>query len=98
MLLLSRFGNLADCHMARFKSLDVDKQKELERYKTFAEEIRPLVVETVSFLHQNIQDGKHILVEGANAAMLDIDFGNLTFYILFIYLFKQSIRSVKLYA
>ena len=84
--------------MARFKSLDVDKQKELERYKTFAEEIRPLVVETVSFLHQSIQDGKHILVEGANAAMLDIDFGNLTFYILFIYLFKQSIRSVKLYA
>jgi len=70
-----KFGNLADCHMARFKSLDVDKQKELERYKTYAEEIRPLVVETVSFLHQNIQDGKHILVEGANAAMLDIDFG-----------------------
>ena len=80
MVFLSRFGNLADCHMARFKSLDVDKQKELERYKTYAEEIRPLVVETVSFLHQNIQDGKHILVEGANAAMLDIDFGNLTFH------------------
>lgn len=80
MLLLYRFGNLADCHMARFKSLDVDKQKELERYKTYAEEIRPLVVETVSFLHQSIQDGKHILVEGANAAMLDIDFGNLAFH------------------
>ena len=62
--------------MARFKSLEVNKENELERYKTFAEEIRPLVIETVSFLHQNLQEGKHILVEGANAAMLDIDFGN----------------------
>ena len=61
--------------MARFKSLDVNKEKELERYKNFAEEIRPLVIETVSFLHQNLREGKHILVEGANAAMLDIDFG-----------------------
>ena len=74
-----RFSNLADCHMARFKSLEVDKEKELERYKTFAEEIRPLVIETVSFLHQNLHEGKGILVEGANAAMLDIDFGNLFF-------------------
>ena len=71
----TRFSNLADCHMARFKSLDVNKEKELERYKSFAEEIRPLVIETVSFLHQNLREGKHILVEGANAAMLDIDFG-----------------------
>jgi len=70
-----KFSNLADCHIARFKSLEVNKEKELERYKNFAEEIRPLVIETVSFLHQNLKEGKHILVEGANAAMLDIDFG-----------------------
>ena len=62
--------------MARFKSLSVDKEIELERYKTFAEEMRPMVIETVSFLHQNLGEGKNILVEGANAAMLDIDFGN----------------------
>ena len=75
IFVIFRFSNLADCHMARFKSLDVNKEKELERYKNFAEEIRPLVIETVSFLHQNLREGKHILVEGANAAMLDIDFG-----------------------
>ena len=61
--------------MARFKSLDVNKEAELERYKRFADEIRPLVIETVSFLHQHLHEGKNILVEGANAAMLDIDFG-----------------------
>lgn len=70
-----KFSNLADCHMARFKSLEVDKEMELERYKKFAEQIRPLVIESISFLHQNLREGKQILVEGANAAMLDIDFG-----------------------
>lgn len=31
--------------------------------------------ETVQYLHQALKDGKKVLVEGANAAMLDIDFG-----------------------
>ena len=37
--------------------------------------LRPMVIETVSFLHKQIKSGKNVLVEGANAAMLDIDFG-----------------------
>ena len=47
----------------------------MERYKVFAERLRPMVTETVSFLHTQMKQGKHVLVEGANAAMLDIDFG-----------------------
>merc|ERR1719234_2752196 len=34
-----------------------------------------MVVESVSYLHKRLAEGKRILVEGANAAMLDIDFG-----------------------
>jgi adenylosuccinate synthase len=39
------------------------------------------VKDTVLFLHKALSEGKTILVEGANAAMLDIDFGefSLTF-------------------
>ena len=70
-----KFSSLADCHGVRFKSLEVDKEAELERYKVYAERLRPMVVETVSFLHKQIRSGKNVLVEGANAAMLDIDFG-----------------------
>ena len=70
-----KFRSLADCHAVRFKSLKVDKEAELERYKAFAERLRPLVTETVSFLHSKLDEGKNVLVEGANAAMLDIDFG-----------------------
>ena len=41
----------------------------------YADRIRPLVKETVHYLYKAIKDGKKILVEGANAALLDIDFG-----------------------
>lgn len=58
-----------------FPNLTVDVDTELARYKKYAEKIRPLVSETVSFLDKALKDGKKVLVEGANAAMLDIDFG-----------------------
>jgi len=32
-------------------------------------------VESVVFIHQALSEGKRILVEGANALMLDLDFG-----------------------
>ena len=34
-----------------------------------------MVVESVSYIHSKMSEGKRVLVEGANAAMLDIDFG-----------------------
>lgn len=58
-----------------FPALEVDVNKELERYSIYAEKVRPLTIETVSFLHNSLKEGKSVLVEGANAAMLDIDFG-----------------------
>lgn len=58
-----------------FSNLDVDVQAELERYRGYAKDIRPLVRDTVTYLHEQIKAGRKVLVEGANAAMLDIDFG-----------------------
>jgi adenylosuccinate synthase len=40
----------------------VDKAAEIERYKQLAERVRPLVVESVSFLHGRLADGKKVLV------------------------------------
>merc|ERR1719419_563816 len=34
-----------------------------------------MVVESVSYIHSKMSEGKRVLVEGANAVMLDIDFG-----------------------
>lgn len=55
----------------------------------YAERIRPLVANTVAYIHKCLQEDKKVLVEGANAAMLDIDFGELvtSSYILYVTFF-----------
>lgn len=42
----------------------------------YAKSLAPFVRDTVTYLHEAITSGKKVLVEGANAALLDIDFGN----------------------
>jgi adenylosuccinate synthase len=37
--------------------------------------LKPLIVDGPVFLHKQIQQNKRILVEGANALMLDLDYG-----------------------
>lgn len=45
-----------------------------------------MVKDTIAYLHTALKDGRSVLVEGANAAMLDIDFGMNRL----IYMFFQS--------
>jgi len=56
-----------------------DFEKILEDYKRFAVEIKPLVCDTARLLNDMIDAGKHILFEGAQGTMLDIDFGTYPF-------------------
>lgn len=58
-----------------FPTLETDIESELAKYKEYAGQVRPMVRDTVSYLYREIRNGKKVLVEGANAAMLDIDFG-----------------------
>ena len=64
-------------HKQAFPGLEVDVAAELARYRLLAEEIRPMVKDTVFLMNQVINNPRpqFIIVEGANAAMLDIDFG-----------------------
>ncbi|XP_074593577.1 adenylosuccinate synthetase-like [Brevipalpus obovatus] len=70
-----KFRSLSVNYTKQFQDLAIDVDTELQRYKSFADEIRPCVLDTVTFLHKSIKSGKSVLVEGANATMLDIDFG-----------------------
>ncbi|XP_049878170.1 adenylosuccinate synthetase [Pectinophora gossypiella] len=70
-----KFRTLVSVYTRMFPSLQVDIEEELSRYKLYAKQVRPLVRDTVSYLHKEIGKGRRVLVEGANAAMLDIDFG-----------------------
>lgn len=47
----------------------------LHEYEGYAEKIRPYVCDTISFLNDAIDARKKILFEGAQATMLDIDYG-----------------------
>ncbi|XP_065371629.1 adenylosuccinate synthetase [Calliphora vicina] len=70
-----KFKSIVTTHLRLFPSIAVDVDAELLRYKEYAEKLRPYVKDTICFLHTALREGKTILVEGANAAMLDIDFG-----------------------
>ncbi|KAB0352482.1 hypothetical protein FD754_017339, partial [Muntiacus muntjak] len=72
----TRFKNLAQQHQSMFPSLEIDVEGQLKRLKGFAERIRPMVRDGVYFMYEALHGPpKKILVEGANAALLDIDFG-----------------------
>ncbi|ESO12930.1 hypothetical protein HELRODRAFT_93565 [Helobdella robusta] len=75
-LFSERFKWLANLYMQRYPTLKVDIDSELKRYKEFRDRLAPLVRDTITFLSNEFrQPNRRIIVEGANATMLDIDFG-----------------------
>ncbi|XP_026705031.1 adenylosuccinate synthetase isozyme 1 [Athene cunicularia] len=76
----SRFKNLAQQYKSMFPTLDIDIEGQLKKLKGYAEKIRPMVRDGVYFMYEALHGSpKKILVEGANAALLDIDFGTYPF-------------------
>lgn len=51
----------------------------IKEYKEYAEILRPYVKDTVIFLHKALSEGKKVICEGAQASLLDIDFGSYPF-------------------
>ncbi|CAF3833484.1 unnamed protein product [Rotaria magnacalcarata] len=73
-----KMRNLYSYYKLTFPDLEGDIDKTIEQFKELAEYFRPMTIDTISYLNDAIVDGsKKILVEGANATMLDIDFGRL---------------------
>ncbi|XP_045600492.1 adenylosuccinate synthetase isozyme 1 A [Procambarus clarkii] len=70
-----RLRDLVDSHQRMFPELQVDVEEEVRKYKIYAERMRPLVANALAYIHKCLKENKKVLVEGANAAMLDIDFG-----------------------
>ena len=48
----------------------------IQEYKKYAEYLKPYIVDTVSLIHDAISNNEKILCEGAQATLLDIDFGS----------------------
>lgn len=47
----------------------------IEKYLNFAEKLKPFIIDETNFLNLAIKEGKRIIYEGAQGALLDIDFG-----------------------
>lgn len=71
----NKYKRLLQTRRWRYGDFEHDMEAELELYKVFREKLRPFVVDSVEFIHNAIRANKKILIEGANALMLDIDFG-----------------------
>ena len=54
----------------------VDEEKIVADYKHYAEVLKPYVCDTVTYLHKCLKEDKYMVVEGAQATLLDIDFGS----------------------
>jgi adenylosuccinate synthase len=74
-----RFRSLAEQSMAAYPGLEIDIEEQLAYYKSIAPQISEMTTDTIKHINKVYHDGKKILVEGANATMLDIDFGTYPF-------------------
>ena len=54
----------------------IDYEKTVKEYTSLADFVRPMVVDTVSMIGEARKSKKNILFEGAQGALLDVDFGS----------------------
>jgi adenylosuccinate synthase len=77
--LAAKMGEVLDYHnfvlKNYFKVATVDFQDTLDKTLALADRLRPMVADVSSELHSLIAQGKSLLFEGAQAALLDVDHG-----------------------
>ena len=57
----------------------IELDKTLADYKEYAKILKPYITDTITLLHNALDKNKKILCEGAQASLLDIDFGSYPF-------------------
>ena len=62
-----------------YKKEELDVDSTIAKYKEYANYLRKYVVDSVDMIHDMLENNKKIVCEGAQATLLDIDFGNYPF-------------------
>ncbi|KAE9106834.1 Adenylosuccinate synthetase [Phytophthora fragariae] len=70
-----KMRDLVKFYKDNYPELEADAEAEIKAYSAIKDKILGMTVDTVSYLNNAYVAGKKVLVEGANATMLDIDFG-----------------------
>jgi len=63
----------------RFGKFESDVKAEIAKYYDLAHALEPNIVDSVSIVNDLVDSGMPLLIEGANAALLDVDFGTYPF-------------------
>ncbi len=58
-----------------FQVATIDYQQTLDQYLELAEQVKPMMADTIQILHKHRKAGDNILFEGAQGSLLDIDHG-----------------------
>jgi adenylosuccinate synthase len=74
-----KFRKIVEGRFKRYGHFEYDTEAEIVRYQELAERLKPFVIDSVSYIHKALAEKKRILIEGANALMLDLDFGTYPF-------------------
>ncbi len=59
--------------------LPLDAEQIVEDYMGYAHELEPHVADTSRLLHEGLSAGKHVMLEGAQGTLLDLDHGTYPF-------------------
>jgi adenylosuccinate synthase len=70
-------------HQTRARAFGIEEEIDADeiaaRYAEAGERMRPMICDSAALLNQAMRDGKHLLFEGAQGTMLDIDHGTYPF-------------------
>ena len=64
---------------AVYNAKPISADEIFEKCKFYADKLLPFITDTTEFLHKSIAEGKSVLFEGAQGALLDIDHGTFPF-------------------
>lgn len=82
-LFADKLKDLLDYHnfwlQQYFKSDAVDFQQVYDETMSLAQQVRPMIADTIDILHEHRKAGSNILFEGAQGSLLDIDHGTYPF-------------------
>ena len=62
-----------------YNRLPMDADTIAEEYLGYAERLRPLLADTTDLIHTELEAGRHIILEGAQGTLLDLDHGTYPF-------------------
>ena len=79
----SRLSELMDYHnfllKGYYKAEPLDVEQTFQTCMAQARQVRPMIADTIAALHRHREAGGHILFEGAQGSLLDIDHGTYPF-------------------